>query len=129
MLRKKLSRTLVTIQADKIQLEQVVVNVIKNAIDALSTFNTDQRRIYIQTSMPNDSDIEILIHDFGPGFKPDELGHIFQPFYTTKEEGLGVGLAISQTIIEAHGGRIAATPPPKEGACFRITLPIHNETN
>ncbi|MDF1795736.1 MAG: PAS domain S-box protein [Coxiellaceae bacterium] len=129
ILRKKMSRTLVTIQADKIQLEQVVVNVIKNAIDALSTFDTDQRRIYIQTSMPNEADIEILIHDFGPGFKNDELSHIFQPFFTTKEEGLGVGLAISQTIIEAHGGRITATPPPKEGACFRITLPINNEPN
>ncbi|MDF1653491.1 MAG: PAS domain S-box protein [Coxiellaceae bacterium] len=127
ILRKKMSRTLVTIPADKIQLEQVVVNVIKNAIDALSTFDTDQRRIYIQTSMPTDTDIEILIHDFGPGFKPDELSHIFQPFFTTKEDGLGVGLAISQTIIEAHGGRIAATPPPKEGACFRITLPINYE--
>lgn len=128
-LRKKMSRTLPTISADKIQLEQVVVNIIKNAIDALTTFESEQRRIFVQTSMPADKEIEILIHDFGPGFKPEELSRIFQPFFTTKEEGLGVGLAISQTIIEAHGGRIRATPPPKEGACFRITLPVTQSTN
>lgn len=125
IVRKKMSRTLPTIEADKIQLEQVVVNIIKNAIDALSTFECEQKRVYVQTSMPTAEEIEILIHDFGPGFKDDELNRIFQPFFTTKSDGMGVGLAISQTIIEAHGGHITTNPKPKEGACFRISLPIN----
>lgn len=122
-IRKKFARQLPQVLADKIQLEQVIVNVIKNAIDALIECPTEQRRIYVQTSLINEGEIEILIHDFGPGFQPDEVAKIFQPFYTTKNDGLGVGLSISQTIIEAHGGHIKATPLPKEGACFRITLP------
>lgn len=125
-IRKKLARQIPPVFADKIQLEQVVVNIIKNAVDALTEAPSEGRRIYLQTSLTNEQAIEILIHDFGPGFNDQELNKIFQPFYTTKNDGLGVGLSISQTIIEAHGGNLKATPQPKEGACFRITLPAAN---
>lgn len=130
IIRKKLSRRLPTTIADKIQIEQVLVNIIKNAIDAVRHCEDDnQRRIYIQTSLTSHNAIEILIHDFGPGFDQQTQAKIFDPFFTTKDDGMGIGLAISQGIIEAHKGTISAVPAPKEGACFKITLPVLTTDN
>lgn len=126
-LKKRLAKILPRVKADKIQLEQVLVNLIKNACDAVAHCPPANRRIHVQTHISHEQSVEILIHDFGPGLSEEALAHLFEPFYTTKESGMGVGLTISQSIIEAHGGTLTALPIPREGACFRLSLPIQEQ--
>ena len=87
------------------QLEQVLVNLITNALDALSDLADHQREITIQTALLLDDGISLRVLDNGPGMKPEQIKKIFDPFFTTKSEGMGLGLAISKSIIDNHGGR------------------------
>ena len=109
--------------ADKVQLQQVVLNLIVNAADAMSQNPPEHRRIIMRTRVNNDR-IRVTIRDFGPGIDQGSLNRIFQPFFTTKGTGLGMGLAVSQTIVEAHGGHIWAENHPDGGATFFIELPV-----
>lgn len=106
--------------ADRVQIQQVVLNLIRNAIDAMDESPT--RRIAIATrTAPNDM-VEIEVADTGPGISPEVASQLFQPFVTTKRTGMGVGLSISRTIVEAHGGRLWAESNNDGGATFRFTL-------
>lgn len=106
--------------ADKVQIQQVLHNLIRNAIEAMQ--DLPRREITI-VSRPVDCDIvEIDVADSGPGIAPEIEARLFQPFMTTKRHGMGVGLSISRTIIEAHGGRLWAEPNPQGGTIFRMTL-------
>ena len=106
--------------ADKIQIQQVLLNLIRNAIEAMQ--ETPRRELTISTSLLDPDTIEIVVADTGPGLAPEVMAKLFQPFVTTKRHGMGVGLSISRTIVEAHGGRLSAEANPGGGTIFRLTL-------
>ena len=106
--------------ADKIQIQQVLLNLIRNAVEAMQEVAT--RELTLSTRLVDDQTIEIVVADTGPGLAPEVVAKLFQPFITTKEHGMGVGLSISRTIVEAHGGRLLAEANPGGGTIFRMTL-------
>jgi PAS domain S-box-containing protein len=118
----RLDETLAPVRADVIQLQQVVLNLVRNALDAMAEIAPAQRRLTI-TSKPAGDRIEVAVCDTGKGVPAGDADHVFDSFYTTKREGMGMGLAISRSIIEDHGGRLWLEPNPEEGVTFRFTLP------
>lgn len=110
------------VRVDALQVQQVLVNLIRNAIEAMEQM-PGPRRIAIASAILSPGWIEVRVADNGPGLDPAEAQNLFHPFQSGKTEGLGVGLSISRTIVEAHGGTISAEPAPGGGALFRFTLP------
>jgi len=108
--------------ADKVQIQQVLLNLMRNAIDAMES--CERREMVIATSPVTENMVEISVADTGSGISPEISAQLFQPFVTTKTQGMGVGLSISRTIIEAHGGSITPRPNPGGGTIFSFTLPI-----
>jgi PAS domain S-box-containing protein len=108
--------------ADKVQIHQVLLNLIRNAIEAMQ--ETVRRQLTIATARRDGDFAEISVSDTGPGIAPAVASQLFRPFVTTKSQGMGVGLSISRTIVEAHGGRLSAAPNPNGGTIFRLTLRI-----
>jgi two-component system sensor kinase FixL len=106
--------------ADKIQVQQVLLNLVRNAIEAMQA--TEKRELAISTRLQDREMVQIAVADTGPGIAPEIAGQLFQPFVTSKRTGMGVGLSISRTIIEAHGGRLWAEANPGGGMVFRLTL-------
>ena len=106
--------------ADKVQVQQVLLNLMRNAIEAMQ--ETERRELTVSTAAVTDGMVEIRVSDTGPGIAPEIAGQLFQPFVTTKRHGMGVGLSISRTIIEAHGGRLWTLPNPGGGTIFCLTL-------
>jgi len=113
--------------ADDIQIQQVAVNLIRNAVDAMRDMPSDQRCLTLTTSVADGDTVEVGVGDTGKGLSDEALGKLFDPFFTTKAEGLGMGLAISRTIIQTHNGRIWATPNSPQGTVFRFVLPTAGE--
>ena len=108
---------------DRIQLQQVILNLVVNAIDAMADMPSENRIISIRTSRVEDF-AELSVSDRGSGIPEDKLKEVFEPFYTSKAEGMGMGLSIARTIIEAHNGLISARNQVHGGASFRIRLPL-----
>ena len=106
---------------DAVQLQQVLLNLIMNAVESMSGSPTERRRVVVDSTMQPDGAVEISIRDHGPGIPPDQLRQIFDPFYSTKQDGMGLGLSISRSIVSAHGGRLWAESG-REGSVFRFTL-------
>jgi PAS domain S-box-containing protein len=115
------------VEADNIQIQQVLINLIRNAIQAMA--ESPQRHITIATQPGPDHMIEVSVADTGHGLPPGAGGALFSPFKSGKAEGMGIGLSISRTIVEAHGGRIWAEDGPGSGAVFRFTLPAAKESS
>jgi len=111
------------LQVDGIQVQQVVLNLACNAMDAIAAAAPHERSIHIETRVVG-SYVEVSMSDTGPGVEPGRVETIFEDFHTTKEHGLGLGLSISRSLVEAHGGRICLDADVEAGACFRFTLPI-----
>jgi two-component system sensor kinase FixL len=111
--------------ADKVQVQQVLLNLMRNAMEAMAEAGSPRRELVISTALVNgDGDmVEASVSDTGPGIAPQIAGQLFQPFVTTKRQGMGVGLSISRTIIEAHGGELRLQTNPGGGAKFTFTLP------
>jgi two-component system, LuxR family, sensor kinase FixL len=111
---------------DKIQIEQVILNLVKNAIDAMRAMAQDARRLRIQTRRHDGlaEAVEVIVSDTGEGLPAGEINRVFDPLFTTKPNGIGVGLSISRSIVHTHGGRLWAVPNPSTGACFHFTLPV-----
>ncbi|MBS0520489.1 MAG: PAS domain S-box protein [Proteobacteria bacterium] len=112
--------------ADRIQVQQVLVNLIRNAIDVLVE-TSGTRELDIETVANTDSTVQISVADTGSGLAPEVAANLFQPFLTTKQKGMGLGLSICRTIVESHGGRIWADSKPQGGTVFRFTLRAANE--
>lgn len=115
------------VHADRIHLQQVLLNLKINALDALSENNGDTRKIAVRARAVDSRFVEITVEDNGPGIPPDKMEHLFEPFFTTKGHGMGFGLSICRTIIEAHRGTLTAENREPHGAVFKITLPIEKE--
>ena len=113
------------VSADRIQLQQVIINLILNGTAAMKEAPSSQREIRIQTLILENRSVKVSVTDFGTGIEEDAMKHLFKPFFTTKPEGLGIGLSISQTIITAHSGTMEASNNPERGATFSFTLPTH----
>src|SRR6266480_3348941 len=120
------------IMGDPVQLQQVLVNLVTNAAEAMREMpigETGGRRriVTIRSRLGEDETVVVSVEDTGSGLDPQNLDRIFDSFYTTKAEGIGVGLSISRSIIEAHGGQLSAAPAPRHGACFSFTVPVAQE--
>ena len=121
-LRLDVAPGLPDVMMDPVQLQQVLINLLRNAIDA-TLQSGDARREITLRALSTLGNVEISVHDHGPGLGPDVLSKVFNPFFTTKPHGTGLGLAISRTIVQAHGGTLAHREEPGGGACFYFTLP------
>jgi two-component system, LuxR family, sensor kinase FixL len=118
----KLEPQLPAVVVDKVQIQQVLLNLIRNGLDALA--GEENRRLVVRTERAAADGIQISVLDSGPGIAPEIAGQLFQPFVTTKEKGMGIGLTICQSIVEGHGGRIWAESNEPAGAAFRFRLPV-----
>ena len=112
------------ILGDRIQLQQVILNLIINAIEAMSGVSENPRELVVRSEKDGSQGVLVAVRDLGPGLDPESLDHLFTAFFTTKATGMGMGLAISRSIIEAHGGRLWATANHDKGATFQFTLHI-----
>jgi two-component system sensor kinase FixL len=121
LVRLELSPELPPVLVDRIQIQQVLVNLIRNSVEALST--VPRRELTIKTYKSNGEMVEVAVADSGPGLDEAVAKQLFQPFISTKARGMGLGLSISRSIIDAHGGRLWAVPAPQSGVSFQFTLP------
>jgi len=117
------------VRGDRVRLQQVLLNLIINGMDALDEADRDNRRVSVTASLNGSQSVEIAVSDTGEGIPVDRLARVFDPFFTTKQSGLGMGLSISRTIIEEHGGRLWPENNKDGGATFRFTLPIAEEAS
>jgi PAS domain S-box-containing protein len=109
---------------DRVQLQQVMLNLIVNAVEAMGAAGTGPRELLISTAGDSSAGVSIAVRDSGPGLPPAEIRRVFDPFYTTKENGLGMGLSICRSIVEAHGGRLWACTNEPRGTVFQFTVPV-----
>jgi C4-dicarboxylate-specific signal transduction histidine kinase len=108
---------------DRVQLQQVLFNLIMNAVEAMSSVQVHERSLLVGSRLHGADDLLITVEDSGPGIDANEMEHLFEPFFTTKVHGMGLGLAISRSIIEAHGGRLWVSGRIPQGAVFHVQLP------
>ncbi|MGK9164979.1 PAS domain-containing protein [Inquilinus limosus] len=114
---------------DRVQLQQVVVNLLVNSVQAIGQAGEKDGRVELSTALGAGGEVVFVIRDNGPGIPEEDLDRIFEGFFTTKDEGMGLGLAICQSIVTAHGGGIAASNRPEGGACFRLWLPAEPDAS
>jgi C4-dicarboxylate-specific signal transduction histidine kinase len=122
-LRLQLAPHRLDVEVDAIQLEQVILNLVRNGFEAMSDGGAP-RELSIETGALDGAAVELVVRDTGSGVSQAAAGRLFEPFFTTKRDGLGLGLHISRSIVEAHGGRVWASPNPPRGAAFHIVLPV-----
>jgi signal transduction histidine kinase len=123
LLQTQLADRLPQVQGDRIQLQQVMLNLILNAVEAMSDSSETSRELLIRTEGDSAGGVLVSVRDSGPGLKTESSDRIFDAFYTTKPGGMGMGLSICRSIIEAHGGHVWATSSLPQGAVFHFTLP------
>jgi C4-dicarboxylate-specific signal transduction histidine kinase len=123
-LRTELAKGLPLIRGDRIQLQQIVLNLILNAVEAMSDASKGSRDLLISTAEDISNGVLVAVRDSGPGLNSESLERLFDPFYTTKPGGMGMGLSICRSIVEGHGGRIWATANVPKGASFHFSLPV-----
>jgi len=124
VLQRSLTEPLPPVKVDSIQIEQVLVNLIRNAIEAMADNPRGDRPLVLRTELVLPDRIRVAVHDAGRGIDPGQKARLFEPFFTTKSDGMGMGLAISHSIIQSHGGTLEATVNPDRGLTFQFTLPI-----
>lgn len=114
------------VSIDTVQIQHVILNLAKNGLEAPAELGSATRELTLRTSLGSDGDPEISVLDNGPGLSPQALERIFDPFFSTKAEGTGLGLVISNTVVRAHGGTLTYRPNTPTGACFSIRLPAES---
>jgi len=127
VLRTQLDRTLPRVAGDRVQLQQVLINLIMNAIEAMSGVRDRPRELTIVSGQDGPKAVRVEVRDSGTGLGPKDAEQAFEAFYTTKVEGIGIGLSISRSIVEAHGGQMSAGANAPHGAVFRFSLPLAEE--
>jgi signal transduction histidine kinase len=111
------------VSGDRVQLQQVMLNLVMNAIEAMSSVDERARELLIITRNIDAEHVQVTVKDSGPGIDPTTIDKIFDPFYTTKPGGMGMGLSISRSILQAHGGRLWAAAKDGPGTIFHFSLP------
>ncbi|HYT90369.1 MAG TPA: ATP-binding protein, partial [Gemmataceae bacterium] len=124
----ELAEGLPAVSGDRVQLLQVILNLMTNGVDAMDRVARDLRHLVVR-STADGAEVSVAVTDAGVGIAPDSIGYIFDPFFTTKPHGMGMGLAICKSILKAHGGRIWASPNADHGTTFQFTLPASKEDN
>ena len=122
--RTRLMDGLNPVRGDRVQLQQVVLNLILNAVEAMSSIKEGARELSISARQGQTSDLLVTVRDSGPGIDLEHTERVLAPFYTTKTNGIGMGLSICRSIIAAHGGRLWAEANQPRGATFQFTLPL-----
>ncbi len=122
-----LEQSLPQVRIDRVQIQQVILNLIVNAMDALNDTVEEDKRIFLMSRKNRHNELVIRVEDCGMGLAADLRDKMFEPFFTTKPHGIGVGLSITRSIVEAHKGRISAAPRPQGGTIVEFTIPIHAE--
>jgi len=129
VLQVELADELPTVSGDRIQLQQVVLNLLRNAADAMIDVHDRQRQLLIKTERENTGRVRLSVRDVGVGLSPQSLDSLFDPFYTTKSGGMGIGLFVSRSIVERHQGRLWAEPNQDgPGATFVFSIPNGKHT-
>jgi PAS domain S-box-containing protein len=123
LVETRFAHGLSSVRADRVQLQQVILNLILNAIEAMSTIEAGERELSISTEQSLTNGALVAVRDSGPGIDPKDLERIFEAFYTTKSDGMGMGLSICKSIVEAHGGRLWAEANEDRGVLFQLTMP------
>jgi signal transduction histidine kinase len=126
-LRTELAPSLPMILGDRVQLQQVIINLVMNGIEAMQSIKDRQREIVIRSDQDETRRVHVSVTDCGVGISADNAGRLFNAFFTTKSSGLGMGLSICRSIVEAHEGRLSASPNEGPGATFQIVLPSQLE--
>jgi PAS domain S-box-containing protein len=126
--RTNLAAELPLVTGDRVQLQQVILNLLRNGLDAMSHIDDRPRELLFRTEMEEGDRVRLNVRDRGIGFDPQLLDRLFQAFYTTKDDGMGIGLSVSRSIIEKHGGRLWATPNDGPGATFAFSIPCDSLT-
>ncbi len=126
-MRMDLATTLPLILADRVQLQQVILNLVLNGIEAMQSITDRVRELVIRSEQQDAQHVRVTVSDCGVGFSEENAGRLFDAFFTTKSSGMGMGLSICRSIIDAHGGRIWATSNLPHGAIIQSTLPSHPE--
>ncbi|HMP06798.1 MAG TPA: ATP-binding protein, partial [Lacipirellulaceae bacterium] len=123
-MKLNLAPDLPPVLADSLLIEQVLVNLLRNSFEAMSEAKTPNAMVSMSTACEDRTFVEIAVADHGPGFGDAPLEQLFEAFFTTKPSGMGLGLVISRSIVQAHGGTLTASPNPAGGALFRLRLPV-----
>ena len=126
-IQTQLAEPLAFFRGDRVQIQQVMINLIVNAVQAMSGDGDSPRELQISTETDEVEGVRVAVRDTGPGLMPESLPRLFEPFFTTKAEGMGMGLAISRSIVEAHGGRLWATACEPHGSLFQFTIPAEQD--
>jgi C4-dicarboxylate-specific signal transduction histidine kinase len=123
-LRSELADDLPLVTGDRVQLQQVIMNLLQNASDAMNNVHDRSRQLLIQTGPDDPAHVRLTVRDSGIGLDPRTVNRLFDPFYSNKNDGMGIGLSVSRSIIENHGGRIWAKPNDDAGATFSFSIPL-----
>jgi signal transduction histidine kinase len=115
---------LLEVHGDPTQLQQVVLNLVKNAIDAMSSVSPETRLLRLATRLERNSNLLLSVQDSGIGISPEDKERVFDPFFTTKPAGMGLGLAICRTVVENHGGKLRLAKSDSHGSIFDVVMPI-----
>jgi C4-dicarboxylate-specific signal transduction histidine kinase len=126
-LRMELAPVALMVRADRVQLQQVIINLVMNGIEAMQPVTDRPRELVIRSQLNEANEAVVMVEDHGLGISADNADRLFSAFFTTKSNGLGLGLSICRSIIEAHGGRLSASGNAGPGATFQFTLPLHQE--
>jgi C4-dicarboxylate-specific signal transduction histidine kinase len=128
VLLSNLAENLPPVMGDRVQLQQVILNLLRNGADAMTTVEDRPRELLIRTDRNEDGQVQLTLKDVGVGFTPETADKLFEAFYTTKTDGMGIGLSVSRSIIERHQGRLWAAPNAGPGATFSFSIPCGSES-
>jgi signal transduction histidine kinase len=128
VVREDLADGIPTVTGDRVQLQQVLLNLLLNAADAMSRVEDRPRELMVRTERDESGGVCVSVQDSGVGFAPQDSERLFEAFYTTKAQGMGIGLSVSRSVIERHQGRLWAVPNEGPGATFTFSLPAGADT-